>query len=144
MLYDQLAGIYSTYQVHGAAFKITCVGVTANSPGMLMLTGRDEVTIPVSSLKQSLEQNNVSSRVVTGYEGMNKVVFNKYLSIKRIKGLKKLMNEGVTSFGSSPTNRVFGNVLWQSLNESSTSACNLLVQIKFYVSLKNKKLISMS
>lgn len=144
MLRDQLAAIYTQYQVKGCSIKISCIGVTTAIPGLLTLSGRDVADLPATNLREALEQNNVSSRVVAGYEGMNKVVFDKYFSIKRLRGLKALVNDGVTDIGYSPDNRVFANINWQSLNAASTTACNLLVQMKFYVSLRNKALVAQS
>jgi len=144
--YDEYANLYDRYVVYGTKVSIAVSGVTTGVPGILSLRGSPNSTLPASSITQAIESPRVRWKLIGNLEGVNVNAVSAYYTTKALAGVSSLGQERDyrSSVTTNPSEVNYINVCWQSANEASTSACNIIVKIVYYVKFFDRKTLSQS
>lgn len=139
MGFDQLATIYEKYQVTGMAYKISTLGFSDNS--VACVNWSDSATVKFADWKEAAEQKYNKIRYLQ--QGSMKPTYLKgYMSTKRLLGLSKTDDLPYTAVSSSPSDRTFFNMLFQTYDEASTSSAEFVVTLTFYCKFTGRKQLS--
>lgn len=144
--FDEYATLYDRYVVYGVAVEVDVVGVTSGVPGVLSLRGSPNSTLPSSDIYEAVENPRVKYIAISGSEGQNRGKLSTYFSTKALAGVKDLGQERDyrSVVTTNPTEQNYINICWQALNGSSTTACNAIIKLTYYVKFFDRKTLGSS
>lgn len=135
MGYDQLTGIYEYYQVYGVKYNLKCIG--ASDAGVIMAMPSDGATIKNTSYLETMEQAKCNYRFIE--PNQKPTTLKGFCSTRRVIGASQTFDVPKTATGSSVTDPVYLNILYQTSDATTTSTCEFVGKLTFYCKFSGRK-----
>lgn len=131
--FDQWAGFYANYRVHGAKVVVYAQSLTPGYQSILAMTHRTIATAP-SNVKELMEQPAVSKCVFTSDKPCVK---SRYYDIAKCLALSKKQYNNDDLYwagtGANPAQLLLLNISWCNINESTSTGHNIRATVTYYV-----------
>lgn len=130
--FDQLAGLYYNYIVHGCKITVYAQNLSAGQQGVMALTQKTVSSTP-TNIREVLESGDTIKKAT--FTTDRPLVMSRYISLPRLFGVSKDKYRSEGGFGAgvgaSPEGQAYCYVSWQNLNETTSTGFNIRAQLKF-------------
>lgn len=145
---DEFTALYNRYRVNGSSIKIRAVSNEGTIAGVVGLYPQVTNTGPVNLL-EAIEQSKSQYRilqVLTGGKGQASI--KDYRSTAGMLGISKAAAKSKTNLqsivGSDPTDKWYWRIFTQGIDEATLCNMYVIVELTYYVTYFDKKVLNRS
>lgn len=133
--FDKIAGLYNTYRVLSAKFRVRTMFATGGT--QLVTAWTSASSTAVNSVSSAMCQTDADTIIVSAYTDANEGGFKKWISMAKAFGVERAEIETDSDYGAlvtaNPNKVAYLNLYSGNMTGTATSTCTSLVEISYYV-----------
>lgn len=142
--FDQIKALYDNYRVHSARFSATGQVSTSNVATLIAIGAKEGSSLP-TTMTDCYEDGAYKTVIVTNEKPF---MITQYIPMHKVAGRSKANynseNNYTAGIGANPTTVIYGNVLAQCLDESTSQTTIFRFIIDYFVEFFDPAVLSQS